>query len=58
MSDQRPASPPPRPVRMTRRQLAAQKEEEELSRSLRSRAPPQSEPIAEQIEDTIAGTTG
>lgn len=48
MSDQRPASPPSRAVRMTRRQLARQ--EEELSKSQTLAAPPPPpEPTVEEI---------
>lgn len=45
----RPATPPSRPVRMTRWQLA--KQEEDFSMSLRSRSPPEPEPVK---EDTAA----
>ncbi|PVI07868.1 hypothetical protein DM02DRAFT_234885 [Periconia macrospinosa] len=52
---ERPASPPPtRSLRMTRRQLAIQ--EEEFSRSLRSRPSPTNDDPAVDLEDTVAGS--
>ncbi|KAF2117508.1 hypothetical protein BDV96DRAFT_570332 [Lophiotrema nucula] len=54
MNDQRPASPPSRAVRRTRRQLALE-EEEELSKSQRAAAPPaQPKPVPEPtVEDGV-----
>ncbi|KAF1955534.1 hypothetical protein CC80DRAFT_594277 [Byssothecium circinans] len=49
---QRPASPP-RAVRMTRRQLA--KQQDELTKSLRSRGPAPTEPVEIEFENTIPG---
>ncbi|KAF2740609.1 hypothetical protein EJ04DRAFT_161466 [Polyplosphaeria fusca] len=52
MADQRPASPPSRAVRMTRRQLA--KHEEELSKSQRALAPPsEPEPEPESVAEEL-----
>ncbi|KAF2651352.1 hypothetical protein K491DRAFT_781925 [Lophiostoma macrostomum CBS 122681] len=51
MSDQRPASPPSRAVRMTRRQLA--KQEEELSKSQRLAAPPTEPEVVEEIVEAV-----
>ncbi|KAF1970456.1 hypothetical protein BU23DRAFT_591028 [Bimuria novae-zelandiae CBS 107.79] len=50
INDERPTAPPSRPVRMTRRQLA--KQEEDFSKAVRSRSPPQPEPTE---EETTAG---
>ncbi|KAH7125273.1 hypothetical protein B0J11DRAFT_486707 [Dendryphion nanum] len=54
MADQRPASPPSRAVRMTRRQLA--KHEEKISKSHRALpAPPSEVAVANQEDDAVAG---
>jgi len=49
VNDEQPIDPTSRPVRTTRRQVA--KQQEDLSRSLRSRGPP----TAEETEDAAAG---